>query len=121
MKGSLTVYVSNPEYTRVRIHCDKGEKSIPYQTHPNIDKRTFAKTGVIGLKDKERGFPVGTDVGILKWRFQTTDDAQIPLSSVFADVCTCLADEIQAEGGINMQSLTSWTHRAVRLSACVLG
>jgi hypothetical protein len=25
-------------------------------------------------------FPTNTDVGVLKWRFQTTDDSQIPLS-----------------------------------------
>ncbi|EGD77850.1 coatomer subunit delta [Salpingoeca rosetta] len=80
VKGTLTVFVSDPEVTRIRINCDKGPKSIPYQTHPNIDKRTFGGSGVIGLKDKERGFPVGTGVGVLKWRFQTTDDAHIPLS-----------------------------------------
>ena len=87
VKGSLTIHVTNPEFTKVLIHCDTGEKTVPFQTHPNIDKKGFNQAGTIGLKNKDRGFPVGTDVGILKWRFQTTDEAHIPLASALLLQC----------------------------------
>ncbi len=37
----------------------------------------------IGLKNPGKPFPLNTDVGVLKWRFQTTDESNIPLSSKF--------------------------------------
>lgn len=52
-----------------------------FQTHPNVDKKMFAQTSVIGPKNPEKPFPVGQEIGVLKWRFQTQDEAMIPLSS----------------------------------------
>ena len=57
--------------------------SIYQQTHPNIDKKLFAANGTIALKNPSKPFPLGQDVGVLKWRFQTQDDAYIPLSSKY--------------------------------------
>jgi len=51
------------------------------QTHPNVDKDLFRNKYQIGLKNPQKPFPVNTDVPILKWRYQTTDEAQIPLTS----------------------------------------
>jgi hypothetical protein len=36
---------------------------------------------VIGLRDANKAFPVATDVGVLKWRFQAQDETEIPLTS----------------------------------------
>jgi hypothetical protein len=35
----------------------------------------------IALKNPAKPFPTNTDVGVLKWRFTTQDEAFIPLSS----------------------------------------
>ena len=53
------------------------------QTHPNVDKKLFASNGIVALKDQAKPFPVKQDIGVLKWRFQTQDDAFMPLSSTF--------------------------------------
>lgn len=37
----------------------------------------------IGLKNSTKPFPLGTDVGVLKWRYQTQDDSALPLTSNF--------------------------------------
>uniref|UniRef100_A0A8C5B541 Coatomer subunit delta n=1 Tax=Gadus morhua TaxID=8049 RepID=A0A8C5B541_GADMO len=49
-------------------------------THPNVDKKLFTAESVIGLKNPEKSFPLNNDVGVLKWRLQTTDEALIPLT-----------------------------------------
>lgn len=51
------------------------------QTNPNIDKNLFKNNSVIGLRDSTKSFPVGADVGVLKWRFQTQEETEIPLTS----------------------------------------
>lgn len=57
------------------------------QTHPNVDKKLFTADSVIGLKNPEKSFPLNNDVGVLKWRLQTTDEALIPLTSKFQYTC----------------------------------
>ena len=54
---------------------------ISFQTHPNIDKRGFQETGVVAMKQAGRPFPLNTDVGVLKWRFQSNDCEDLPLIS----------------------------------------
>lgn len=51
------------------------------QTHPNVDKKLFTTESLIGLKNPEKSFPLNNDVGVLKWRLQTTDESLIPLTS----------------------------------------
>jgi len=51
------------------------------QTHPNVDKKLFQASSLIGLKAPEKPFPINQDIGVLKWRFQTQDDSFMPLSS----------------------------------------
>ena len=51
------------------------------QTHPNVDKQQFNQNHIIAMKQEGRSFPLNQDVGVLKWRFQTTDESLMPLSS----------------------------------------
>lgn len=53
-----------------------------FQTHPNIDKELFRNSQVIGMKNSAKPFPIGVDVGVLKWRFQTPDESYVPLLSM---------------------------------------
>uniref|UniRef100_A0AAR2LGE3 Coatomer subunit delta n=1 Tax=Pygocentrus nattereri TaxID=42514 RepID=A0AAR2LGE3_PYGNA len=50
------------------------------QTHPNVDKKLFTAESLIGLKNPDKSFPLNNDVGVLKWRLQTTDESLIPLT-----------------------------------------
>ncbi len=58
----------------IQSHCSR-------QSHPNVDKKLMMAENVIALKAPDRPFPVGTELGVLKWRFQTTDESFIPLTS----------------------------------------
>lgn len=53
------------------------------QTHPNVDKKLFTTDSVLGLKNPDKSFPLNNDVGVLKWRLQTTDETLIPLTSQY--------------------------------------
>lgn len=39
----------------------------------------FTTDGTIVLKDTTRPFPAGQPLGVLKWRFVTKDESEIPL------------------------------------------
>ena len=66
-------------FIRVAINTGVNE-GFQFKTHPNIDKNLHASENVLGLKDPNRPFPMGSPLGILKWRFQTTDESKVPLS-----------------------------------------
>jgi hypothetical protein len=36
---------------------------------------------LIGLKNADRPFPANQEVGVLKWRYTSTDSKEIPLTS----------------------------------------
>jgi len=74
--------VKSEEYGRIVIAVDNKEsRNIQLQTHPNIDKKLFTNESVIGLKNADRPFPANQDVGVLKWRYTSTDSSEIPLTS----------------------------------------
>ena len=50
------------------------------QTHPNVDKALWNGEGLLGLKQPNKPFPLKQEVGVLKWRMQTTDESLMPLS-----------------------------------------
>ncbi|RKP25391.1 Longin-like domain-containing protein [Syncephalis pseudoplumigaleata] len=50
------------------------------QLHPNMDKKAFAASNTLVLKDPSRPFPVNTPLAVVKWRMSTKDEAAIPLS-----------------------------------------
>ena len=60
---------------------NRDSRGIQIQTHPNVDKELFRTKQHIALKNATKPFPLNTDVGVLKWRFQTQDENLIPLTS----------------------------------------
>jgi len=79
--GITTLRVQDESCGLIRIQFENDDKrGIQMQTHPNVDKELFKNKCQIGLKNPQKPFPVNTDVGVLKWRYQTTDEAQIPLT-----------------------------------------
>ncbi|KAJ0170497.1 hypothetical protein K1T71_013868 [Dendrolimus kikuchii] len=82
LSGLLTLRISNEQYGRIHVHVDNTDtRPLQLQTHPNVDKEAFRASGVIGLKQAQRPFPMNSDVGVLKWRLaNVNDDKLAPLS-----------------------------------------
>lgn len=79
VKGIINMLVSDPLLANVKVKLAmNNNRKIPFQTHPNVDKKLF-KESVIGLKSG-KPFPVGVEVGIVKWRFQSSDEDDVPFT-----------------------------------------
>ncbi|XP_053474367.1 archain 1a [Ictalurus furcatus] len=79
--GMITLRVSEEKNGRIRLLINNNDKQgVQLQTHPNVDKKLFTAESIIGLKNPEKSFPLNNDVGVLKWRLQTTDESLIPLT-----------------------------------------
>jgi hypothetical protein len=66
-------------FIRVGVATGANE-GFQFKTHPNIDKQLHAEQGILGLKDPNRPFPMGSPLGVLKWRYQTRDESRVPLA-----------------------------------------
>ncbi|CAO1424803.1 unnamed protein product [Diamesa tonsa] len=81
LSGLLTLRVADEKFGRIKIYLENNDqRGIQLQTHPNIDKELFRTKNQIGLKNPAKPFPMNTDVGVLKWRFQTQDETAVPLT-----------------------------------------
>ncbi|KAG8224279.1 hypothetical protein J437_LFUL005085 [Ladona fulva] len=81
LHGLVTLRISNEKFGRIRVQLEnKDTRGIQLQTHPNVDKELFKMKSLVGLKNPAKPFPLNTEVGVLKWRFQTQDESFIPLS-----------------------------------------
>jgi len=79
--GLMTLFITDEAYGRVRVQVEnKDSRGIQIQTHPNVDKELFRTKQHIALKNATKPFPLNTDVGVLKWRFQTQDENLIPIN-----------------------------------------
>lgn len=83
LHGLLTLRIADEKCGRIRVQLDnQANKGIQLQTHPNVDKELFKSKAQISLKNPAKPFPLNTDVGVLKWRYQTQDETAIPLTSM---------------------------------------
>jgi hypothetical protein len=81
VQGTMSLVVHSDEDAFIRIAVQSGaNKGFQFKTHPNIDKAMYSSSNVLGLKDPARPFPTGSELGILKWRFQSKDEGLVPLS-----------------------------------------
>lgn len=79
--GLMTLRVTDENCGRIKLKLQGAtNKNIQTQTHPNIDKELFRSKTMIGLKNPAKPFPLNSGVGVLKWRFQTQDESEIPVS-----------------------------------------
>lgn len=79
--GVLYVNIASEDEGRIRIALKNTDsRNLQLQTNPNIDKNLFKNNSMIGLRDTTKSFPISTDVGVLKWRFQSQDESEIPLT-----------------------------------------
>eukprot|EP00992_Anisonema_acinus_P013518 TRINITY_DN8788_c0_g1_i1.p1 TRINITY_DN8788_c0_g1~~TRINITY_DN8788_c0_g1_i1.p1 ORF type:complete len:503 (+),score=91.17 TRINITY_DN8788_c0_g1_i1:53-1561(+) len=81
VKGDMFLTVSDSSNAAVKVHLNKDHNAdYAWKTHPNINKMAFTKDRVLSLKDPSKPFPVGSSLGILRWRLQNTSGFTIPLS-----------------------------------------
>jgi len=81
VKGELFVTISDPNQGKIIIKLnDQDQKKFQYKTHPNINKQSFVNDSILALKDSQRAFPTGNSLGILKWRFQSKEESDIPFT-----------------------------------------
>ncbi|XP_051521858.1 coatomer subunit delta-like [Myxocyprinus asiaticus] len=79
--GMITLTVTDEKCGRIFIFVNNNDKKeAQLQTHPHVDKKLFTTESLIGLKNQEKFFPLNTDLGVLKWRLQSTDESLIPLT-----------------------------------------
>ncbi|GLI64081.1 hypothetical protein VaNZ11_007250 [Volvox africanus] len=81
VQGTMSLVVNSDEDAFIRIAVAGGpNKNFQFKTHPNIDKNLYGSSNILGLKDPSRPFPTGSELGILKWRFQSKEESLVPLS-----------------------------------------
>jgi len=79
--GIMKLRVSEDRVSRIKVSTlNNDTKGIQIQTHPNVDKKLYLATSEVALKNADKPFPLNQEVGVLKWRLQTQDEALIPLS-----------------------------------------
>ncbi|EDW75246.2 uncharacterized protein Dwil_GK20068 [Drosophila willistoni] len=79
--GLLTLRITDESLGRILLKLSNNDtQGLQLQTHPNVDKELFKTRSIIGLKNLAKPFPLNTDVGVLKWRFVSQDEAAIPLT-----------------------------------------
>ena len=93
VKGSLALTLHDDNASKVKVLLKRGaDSSFSYQSHPNINKAALGSPGgqgAIAAKQADRGFPTGTSLSLLRWRFTAKDDdsSQLPL------MLTCWPEE----------------------------
>ncbi|KAH3701457.1 hypothetical protein DPMN_076445 [Dreissena polymorpha] len=81
LHGIVKLKINDEKMARAVVHIvNNDKKGLQMQTHPNIDKKLFAAQSIIGLKNPEKPFPVGQDIGVLKWRLSSQDESYMPLT-----------------------------------------
>lgn len=83
VQGRIFLQITDKDQAKVKIHvAHQASSDFQFQTHPNIKKDTFFGVADpwLMLAKEDRAFPCGNSIGILKWRYQTSDDSMCPVS-----------------------------------------
>ncbi|KAJ0736004.1 putative Longin-like domain superfamily, AP complex, mu/sigma subunit, coatomer delta subunit [Helianthus annuus] len=84
VQGTLSLQVLNQDDGFIQVQIESGDNpEIKFKTHPNINKELFSNENILGSKDPNRPFPAGQSgdgLGLLKWRLQSKDESDVPLT-----------------------------------------
>lgn len=83
VQGRIFLQISDPEQAKVKIRiAHQAGQGWQFNTHPNIKKDAFfgVSDPWLMLAKEDRAFPCGNALGVLKWKYQTNDESQSPLS-----------------------------------------
>ena len=86
LRGEMNLQVSDPQFAHIRLALSPLAPGfgtdLQFKQHPNVAKfAPGAGEKIVALKDSARAFPVGQALGVLKWRYDGTDESYVPLSS----------------------------------------
>ncbi|EDO29214.1 predicted protein [Nematostella vectensis] len=83
IRGIVLLRISDSQFAQIKLAVENNDdKGFQIQTHPNVDKKSFAQDNILVLKQAGKSFPTNSDIGLLRWRMQTTDESLMPLSSI---------------------------------------
>lgn len=81
VKGDMFLTVSDSSCASIRVCLNRDQNNAyAWKTHPNINKASWTKDRVLSLKDPSKPFPIGTALGIVRWRLQNTADFVPPIT-----------------------------------------
>jgi len=81
LHGIIKLKVNDDKMGRIVMSVRNDDtKGAQLQTHPNIDKKLFTAQSLLGLKNQDKPFPMGQEIGVLKWRLTTQDESFMPLA-----------------------------------------
>ena len=98
VQGTMSLEVFDPATALVQVVTAQGNNpGFQFKTHPNMNKQLYNSQGVLTLKDPSRPFPTNSSLGVLKWRYQTREEDQVPL------VINCWPSPSGSETYINIE------------------
>ncbi|PFH47350.1 hypothetical protein AMATHDRAFT_198192 [Amanita thiersii Skay4041] len=85
VKGEMNLNISDSAFGHISLALGTSSvdfgKSLQFKQHPNVAKFVPGKKErVVALKDSSRAFPIGQSLTVLKWRYEGTDESNVPLS-----------------------------------------
>lgn len=86
VKGTLTLTANTDHGANVKLTVNKSllasqcTDNWTFATHPKIHKPTYEKSGVIGLKDASKNFPLARPIAVLRWTYASPDAAPITIN-----------------------------------------
>lgn len=79
VSGTMAVVCNTEAATRVAIRLERPQGTgFQFQPHPNVSKPAW-KNSILTLKDLSRTFPVGTQAGVLRWRYTSKEEGAVPI------------------------------------------
>jgi coatomer subunit delta len=81
VKGELKMMVQDADAAFTRVQMTSGKNSaFQFKTHPNINRALWADESVLSHRDQSKSFPVGNELGVLKWRLPSGPASMLPIS-----------------------------------------
>jgi hypothetical protein len=107
VQGSISLSISDPQFQTVAIRVRNNVQQMPgykgaqiqvkantllfcighfrnvLQVHPNLDKQIWQSASILRLKSEQKPYPVGVDVGVLKWKVKLPTEDSLPITREF--------------------------------------
>jgi|EP00945_MAST-04E_sp_MAST-4E-sp1_P008388 coatomer subunit delta len=86
VKGTLSIVSHDASCGKIRVQLDPdtvaaaGDAGFQFKSNPNMSKPEFVKNSLLCLKAKNRDFPLGKPTTVLRWRFSSSDDSDVPFT-----------------------------------------
>jgi hypothetical protein len=85
VNGIMQLKVNDPSKAKIIVQLNHiPDANLQFKTHPNVDKGIWSSKSAIALRDVNRPFPVGQALGVLRWRYASKDETQLPLLGIVA-------------------------------------